>query len=165
MDIDILLALQDFRNGTGAFLAAFLSKMTFLGEMNTVFVIMAIMVALYAGFKPYPMDYDEAGNLIVDGAKMANDTFKGIGWCMAFYIGWILQRRFVSFSTEIPMSQRISRTANGLLGFYAMSLIIVPVVKDLIGGPLGTLVSCFIQMFFIVFIYPLCIARYEKRKK
>ena len=35
MDIDILLALQDFRNGAGAFLAGFLSKMTWLGELNT----------------------------------------------------------------------------------------------------------------------------------
>ena len=29
-DINILLALQDFRNGAGAFLAGFLSKMTWL---------------------------------------------------------------------------------------------------------------------------------------
>ena len=29
MDIDILLALQEFRNGAGALLADFLSKMTF----------------------------------------------------------------------------------------------------------------------------------------
>ena len=43
MDINILLALQDFRNGAGAFLADFLSKMTFLGELNTAIVIMAII--------------------------------------------------------------------------------------------------------------------------
>ena len=34
MDIGILLALQDFRNGSGAFLADFLSKMTYLGELK-----------------------------------------------------------------------------------------------------------------------------------
>lgn len=43
MDIDILLALQEFRNGAGAFLSGFLSKMTWLGEVNTVIVIMALM--------------------------------------------------------------------------------------------------------------------------
>ncbi len=42
MDFGILLALQEFRNGAGAFLADFLSKMTFLGELNTAIVIMAI---------------------------------------------------------------------------------------------------------------------------
>lgn len=35
--------MQDFRNGSGAFLAVFLSKMTYLGELNTVIVIMAVI--------------------------------------------------------------------------------------------------------------------------
>lgn len=43
MDINILLALQDFRNGAGSFLAEFMSKMTFLGELNTVMVVMAAL--------------------------------------------------------------------------------------------------------------------------
>lgn len=43
MDINILLLLQDFRNGAGAFLADFLAKMTFLEELNTAIVIMAII--------------------------------------------------------------------------------------------------------------------------
>ena len=34
MDISILLAFQDFRNGPGAFLAAFLAKMTWLCEFE-----------------------------------------------------------------------------------------------------------------------------------
>ena len=256
MDINILLALQDFRNGTGAFLAAFLSKMTWLGETNTAIVIMAllywcvskdfgtyflmgwsgnrlvngmlkvtvcayrpwirdarilpygdsittatgysfpsghtmnaatlygggavrrdiprvlrivlgllvllvgfsrnylgvhtpqdvlvgavagilvmcltiklmqwvkihpekdllvvcigvgiaILVAIYAAVKPYPTDTDAAGRVLVEGAKMANDTFKGVGWSVAFLTGWILERRFVQFSTNISMMKRI----------------------------------------------------------
>ena len=43
MDINILLALQNFRNGIGSSLADFLSKMTFLGELSTAFVIMAVI--------------------------------------------------------------------------------------------------------------------------
>ena len=43
MDIRILLLLQEFRNGGGAFLAEFAAKMTFLGELNSVMVIMAVM--------------------------------------------------------------------------------------------------------------------------
>ena len=43
MDINILLALQDFRNGIGAFLASFLSKMTWLGELNTAIIIMTVI--------------------------------------------------------------------------------------------------------------------------
>jgi hypothetical protein len=43
LDIDILLFLQDFRNSAGSFLTEFLSKMTFLGELNSALVIMALL--------------------------------------------------------------------------------------------------------------------------
>ena len=83
---------------------------------------LAIAVAIYAAVKPYPADYDAEGRLLVDGVKMANDTFKGVGWCSAFLIGWVLERRFVGFSTDVPVITRVSRTAEGLLGYYIVSL-------------------------------------------
>ena len=74
--------------------------MTWLGDhpekstlVCVIGLVLAAAVALYAGLKSYPQDYDSAGKLIVDGAKMANDTFKGVGWCSAFLVGWILERR------------------------------------------------------------------------
>ena len=311
MDITILLALQNFRNGTGAFLAGFLSKMTWLGELNTVLVIMAliywcvskdfgvyflmgwsgnrlvngllkvtfcayrpwirdprvvpygdsittatgysfpsghtmnaatvfgggavrkdiprvqrvvlgllvllvafsrnylgvhtpqdvlvgavagtlvmyltmklmqwvkahpekdllvvcigvglaIIVAIYAAVKPYPVDKDAAGKVLVEGAKMANDTFKGVGWCIAFLTGWILERRFVQFSTDISMMKRITRLTVGLLSYYAVSLIFVPLVKNWLSGVPGTFVSCYLQMFYVSFIFPWILKRFEK---
>ena len=311
MDISILLALQDFRNGAGAFLADFLSKMTFLGELNTAIVIMAIIywavskdfgayllmgwsgnrlvngvlkvtacayrpwirdarivpygnsmttatgysfpsghtmnaatvfgggavrkdmpralrlalgatvvlvafsrnylgvhtpqdtlvgllagllvmgatfklmrwvqahpekdvlvagigvalgvaVAAYAALKGYPADYDAEGKLLVDGAKMANDTFKGVGWCCAFLVGWVLERRFMGFSTEVSMARRVTRVATGLLGYYAVSLIVVPFVKGLLPGAAGSVASCFVQIFYVAFLFPWCAKRLEK---
>ena len=123
---------------------------------------LAAAVAVYAAVKPYPADYDAAGKLIVDGAKMANDTFKGVGWSAAFLIGWILERRFVGFATDIPLARKLTRAAGGLLGYYAFSLILVPLVKSWIPGPAGTIVSCFIQMFFVSFLFPWCFHCLEK---
>ena len=123
---------------------------------------LAVAVAVYAGFKPYPADYDAEGNLIVDGSKMANDTFKGVGWCAAFLTGWILERRFVRFSTDVSLITKITRLAAGLLSYYAVSLILVPLVKGWVPGPAGTIVSCFLQMFFISFLFPWCMKHLEK---
>ncbi len=311
MDIDILLGLQDFRNGSGAFLAGFLSKMTWLGEMSTVVVIMAliywciskdfgtylmmgwsgnrlvngmlkvtvcayrpwirdarivpygdsmttatgysfpsghtmnaasvygggavrkdlprasrvllgitvllvafsrnflgvhtpqdvlvgmvagtlvmfltvklmkwielhpekdllvvcigvglaILVAIYAAVKPYPADTDAAGNVIVEGAKMANDTFKGVGYCTAFLTGWILERRFVQFLTDISMTKRITRLIFGLFTYYVVSLIFVPALKDGISGAPGTFISCYVQVFYVTFIFPWLLKYFEK---
>ncbi len=119
-------------------------------------------VALYAALKPYPADYDAEGKLIVDGAKMANDTFKGVGYCVAFLTGWILERRFVGFSTEVPVQQKQMCAVIGLLGYYAVSLILAPLLKTWISGPAGTFISCFIQMFCVAFLFPLC-AKYMER--
>ena len=52
------------------------------------------------------------------------------------------------------MMKRITRLAFGLLSYYAVSLILVPVCKDLIPGAAGTVVSCFLQMFYVTFLFP-----------
>ena len=128
-------------------------------------IAIAIAVAVFAAVKSYPVDYNEAGELLVDGAKMANDTYKGVGWCIGFFAGWVLERRFIKFSTDVPMKTRITRLTIGLLCFYAVSLILVPLIKKYIPGVSGTIISCFIQMFFVVFIFPLCIKRFEKSRE
>ncbi|MBQ8093787.1 MAG: phosphatase PAP2 family protein [Clostridia bacterium] len=125
-------------------------------------LVLAIAVAVYAAVKPYPMDYDAEGKLLVDGAKMANDTFKGCGWCIAFLVGWVMERRFAGFSTDVPLKQKLTRAAAGILSYYAVSLILVPLVKNGIGGPAGTMISCFLQVFYVVFIFPWILTKTEK---
>ncbi len=125
-------------------------------------VALAVAVAVYAALKPYPADYDAQGKLLVDGAKMANDTFKGIGWCVAFLVGWVLERRFVGFSTDISMLQRVTRVTTGLLSYYAVSLILVPQVKGLLPGAAGTIASCFVQILYVTFLFPWLVKHLEK---
>lgn len=125
---------------------------------------LGIAIALYARLKGYPEDYDTEGRLIVDGVKMANDTFKGVGYCVAFLIGWLLERRFVGFSTEVPLAQKLTRAVVGLLGYYAVSLILGALLKVWMPGPAGTTLSCFLQMFYVAFLFPLCAKRMERRR-
>ena len=123
----------------------------------------AVAVAVYAAVKNYPTNYDSAGKLLVDGAKMANDTYKGVGWCVGFLSGWVLERRFIGFSTDVPMKTRLTRLVTGLLGHYAISLILVPLLKSGIPAAGGTISSCFLQMFYVSFIFPWCVKRFESR--
>ena len=125
-------------------------------------IALAATVAVYAALKPYPADYDAEGKLLVDGARMANDTFKGVGWCAAFLAGWVLERRYIGFSTEVDALTRVTRLVIGLLGYYVVSLILVPMIKGWIPGAAGTITSCFFQMFYISFIFPWCMKKLEK---
>ena len=126
-------------------------------------IAFSLAVAVYAALKTYPVDYDSAGNLLVDGAKMANDTYKGAGWCIGFMLGWVLEKRYIGFSTDVPMMTRAARLVVGLFSYYAVSLIFTNLLKGWIPGPGGTIASCFVQMFYITFIFPWCMVRYERR--
>jgi len=125
-------------------------------------ICLSVAIAVYAALKSYPEDYTAEGKLLVDGARMANDTYKGVGWCSGILLGWIMERRFVGFSTEIPMIKRISRLVTGVLSYYAVNLILYAQIKTWIGGPAGIIASCFVQMFYIAFLYPLCLKYFEK---
>ena len=126
-------------------------------------IALAVLLAVYAGCKSYPRDLDANGKVLVDGAKMGKDTFKAAGWCAAFLLGWILERRFVGFSTDVSPNVKAARFAGGVLGFYAVTLILVPLIKAGLPGAAGTVAACFLQMFWIVFLFPLAFARFEKR--
>ncbi len=125
-------------------------------------VVIAIVASIYASVKPYPMDYDANGELLVDGLKMANDTFKAVGWMGAFMVGWILERRFVRFTTDVGMQERFLRLTGGLLGYYVLSLVFNPLIKEALPGIAGIITTCFLQMIFVVFLFPLVMARFGK---
>ncbi len=125
-------------------------------------ILVAVAVAVFAAFKSYPVDYDEAGKLLVDGAKMANDTYKGVGWCVGFLVGWVLETRFVKFSTDVPMMTRVVRLVTGLFSYYVLSLILIPIIKGFLPGVVDTITACFLQTFFVTFVFPLCMKRFEK---
>ena len=127
-------------------------------------IMLAAALGVYAALKPYPADYDANGKLLVDGMKMAKDTFKCVGWVSGFLAGWILERRLIGFSTDIPGGKKATRIVAGLLGYYVVSLILVPPVKKWFTGSLDTILSCFIQIFYIVFLFPLIFNSLEKRQ-
>ena len=126
-------------------------------------IAISIAAAVFSLVKPYPADLDAEGKVLVDGLKMANDTFKAVGWMGAFMLGWVLERRFVHFTTEITMQERFYRLTGGLFGYYIISLIINPIIKNAVSGFAGTVITCFIQMFYIAFLFPVMINAVHKR--
>ena len=69
-------------------------------------IVLAAAVAVYAALKSYPVDYNENGEIVVKGAEMANDTFKGVGYCTGFLTGWILWKGVSSVSRRTSRSRK-----------------------------------------------------------
>ena len=128
-------------------------------------IIISVTVALYAGLKSYPADYDADGKLLVDGVKMATDTYKAVGWCLAVLTGRLLEKRFVRFSTDVPLYDKIFRLVAGLISLYIVNLILCPFIKELFGKTVGTVLSSYILILYIVFLFPLIFVKLEGKRK
>lgn len=129
-----------------------------------VTIMVGIVVAIYANMKSYPVDYDAEGKLLVDGMKMAVDTYKSIGCNIGFFVGLIIERRFVKFSTEnCDLQTRLSRLISGVVSYYLVYYTVCPIIKNGIGGNAGVIASCFVQMLYISLIYPALIKLAEKK--
>lgn len=120
----------------------------------------SIALAVYASVKPYPMDYDASGKLLVDGHKMANDTYKAVGLGLAFFLGRLIEKRYICFPECKSREEFAARLIWGAIGFYLVSLLICPAVKNLLGGWLGTVASYFIIMSYITVIFPVFINKF-----
>ena len=134
-------------------------------DMLVMWIGLAIALALglYAGLKSYPEDYNEQGKLIVDGAKMAKDTFKAIGLATGFLTGWVLERRFVRFTSDVSISRRIIRGVIGGGVLAVLLYVVTPWIDKLLPGFAGPLVSRCIQMFFVTFLFPWCLKLVGKK--
>ena len=165
---------QDVIVGLGASIAmmAVMLKLAEAIERNpswdipvaVVLLVAAVGIAIFAFRKPYPEDFDEAGQLIVDGLKMANDTLKAVGYATGFAIGWILERRFVRFTTDTDLKTMLVRFVGGFLGFYVVNLILSACISALLPKPAATTVNCALVMFYIVFLWPLLFSKIEKSR-
>ena len=92
MDIDILLALQQFRNGIGGCLAEFMTKMTFFGELSTTPVLLAIVYwCISKEYGSYLM-VGWAGNRLINGCLKVT---------ACAYRPWIRDARIIPYGNSI----------------------------------------------------------------
>ncbi len=117
-------------------------------------VALCALLVLYAALKPYPMDYDEAGKLIVDPAKMAVDSYKNAGRGLGFFLGWFLERRVIRFSTDVGLAPKAGRLVVGVGLYELLEKWAAPALSAAIGGGLGKTAEQFVLVFYIVALAP-----------
>lgn len=176
MDIDILLALQSFREGPGAVFTEFLSKMTWFGEMNVVLVFMGLIYWCVSKEIGTYLLMGWSGNRIVNGVMKVS---------VCAYRPWIRDARIIPNTAakasatgySFPSGHSMNGASlfgglairreirGGLLGYYAVFLIINPLVKAAVTGVAGTIITCFLQMFYITFLFPALMKAAERGKE
>ena len=115
----------------------------------------------YLSLKSYPMDYLADKTLAVSPREMISDCYSAAGCLVGFFLGWILERRILNFSTDVSGKVKWIRGVVGsiLLLTYVL-LAEEPLISlDMYWGNFGFLCMAFIQ---ILFLYPLIFRGIEK---
>lgn len=132
-------------------------------DVLVVFVgLLFTMVALtYMALKPYPMDYSASGVLLVDPAEMVTDCYAAAGCFSGFLIGFLLERRFVQFKTEVSIKARFGRSIFGAVVLYLCATYVRDILTD-IHMYWGEFVFFFFAFVFILYLYPLIFTTVER---
>lgn len=125
----------------------------------TAGIFLSICVVVYSGVKSYPLDYDAAGKLIVDPAKMAIDTYKGCGFFAAVLISWFVDRRWLKYQPKGTVIQRIVCYLIGIMGYFVVVYVIVPLLPQNIAG---YILDRFVRLIYVMLIVPFIISKIMK---
>lgn len=125
-------------------------------------IIFSIILIAYSTFKGYPMDYDSSGKLIVEPSKMLLDAYKNVGFSIGTLISWVIERRFIKFSTDVGLDSKFAIILGGFIGFELVMYVIAPTMKSHMTQLLGRFMTNFILSIYIVLIVPMCIKIVEK---
>ncbi len=130
-------------------------------DILTCIGIVAVIAALiYIQVKPYPMDYNAAGELLVDPSKMMNDCFKACGAFLGFLLGSYIDRHYIHY--EIPEGSKNLPllVAVGVGITLAWKEYFGPATFGLVfGGHWGNFLCRFIMLFFAMTIWPIVIRK------
>lgn len=126
-------------------------------------ILISVLLIAYATLKSYPMDYDAAGKLIVDPAKMALETFKDAGFSIGLLVSWLIERRFIKFSSEGSIDKKILRLIGGFIGLQILMYILYPIVSKAFIPQVGRFLSFFMFPFFFIVVMPAIIRFFQNR--
>ncbi len=110
---------------------------------------LCILLVVYASLKGYPIDYDAAGEVIVDPAKMPIDSFKNAGMGLGFIVGWFLERRFIKFDTDGKWYFRVFRYVVCIAVYELLKTYAAPLITGAIAGGVGKAVEQFVLILYI----------------
>ena len=128
--------------------------------LTIIGVLVVIASLIYIQVKPYPMDYDEAGKLLVNPSKMMNDCFKACGSFLGLLIGSYVDRHYMHF--EIPEGAKnlpILVTVGVAITFSWKEYFGPATFGAAFGGHWGNFIVRLIMLLFAMIVWPMVITK------
>ena len=117
--------------------------------------VFCVLALVYITFKPYPMDYNAEGKLIVDPQKMMNDGYGDLGKMIGFCIARFIEKKWIKFSPLKNGWKSVVLCILGLVPMIFLKQYFSPFMKELLGGHWGKLVFAVIYAFYYIAFFPI----------
>ncbi|MCR5621921.1 MAG: phosphatase PAP2 family protein [Treponema sp.] len=115
--------------------------------------VCAVTLAYFVA-KPYPVDYVD-GKVLVDPLAMQLSSLKQVGELAGLFLGWFIERRFIRFSTDCSVPEKLVRLAVCGTGLLWESRHVPRMVRAVFGARGAVIVIQFIFVFYIMCVAPL----------
>ncbi len=131
-----------------------------LDILTIIGFILVIASLIYIQVKPYPMDYDAEGVLLVNPTKMMNDCFKACGAMMGFLIGSFVDRHYMHY--EIPYGAKelpVLVSVGFALTMGWKDLFAPATIVPALGGHWGNFIARLLMLLFAMCVWPVVIMK------
>ena len=118
---------------------------------------------VYITFKPYPMELNAEGKLIVDPQKMMNDGYGDLGKMMGFTIARYVEKTWIRFEHLKKGWQSVLICLVGLVIMVLLKRTVSPMMIRWLGSHWGKLAFSIIYAFYYIALFPLILKMIGKR--
>ncbi len=124
---------------------------------------LALLTVAWFSFKSYPLDYQD-GVLLVDPELMMEDGFMSAGMVFGFYPGWLIERRWLRFSTARHTPAQFLLAGVALVPMLLIYKLLPGLLSPAAGACWAEFISCTLLAFYVMAIVPACICLLQRRR-
>ncbi len=128
-------------------------------------LVLSVAGLIYITFKPYPMDSNAEGKLIVDPQKMMNDGYGDIGKMIGFILARFVEKNWIRFK---PLKKSVLNIGICLLGLIPMVLLkkfVNPLIVAWLGSHWGKLVFSVIYVCYYLALFPIVLKMIDRKQR
>lgn len=125
--------------------------------------IIVVCSLIYFSLKSYPMDYAPDGSLLADPIKMQMDSWQSAGMLLGVSVCWLIDRRFINFTTDISKKRKIIRGVIALVMFALLYMVLLKKLETAINPLIGSFIRSFVSLMICLGAYPAIFTRWEAK--
>lgn len=127
-----------------------------------IICILSIASLVWFSTKSYPVEYALDGSLLSDPIEMQMDGWQSTGMLLGIVLCWLIDRRFINFTTDIPRKYKIIRGIIALVLFAVLYMFALKKLEHMINPLIGSFIRSFATMLICVGLYPAVFTKWEK---